>query len=199
MLTRFVAAAAVVVSFGVCVGQEAASSEGETGVVREMWLQPRALAQPGGYGARLAPNYIDCNSPPEGDIPRELAFTPDGQTVVIANQGTGVTPGTLTFFNMNTRTITNTVTVGLLPNLVAVSPNGQLAVCTNVFSHTVSIVDIPTHTLLANVPVTGTQPFRVAITPDNHWALVGVTNTGTNSVYSVIDLVTRTEPRPFPN
>jgi YVTN family beta-propeller protein len=202
MLTRFVAAAVLVGAVGACMGQgapDAVSAECEAGVVREVWLLPRALPEPGRYGARLAVNYIDVNSPPEGDIPRELAFTPDGQTVVIANQGTGVTPGTLTFFNMNTRTITNTVTVGLFPNFVAVSPNGQYAVCTNVFSHTVSVVDIATHTLLGNVPVTGTQPFRVAITPDSHFALVGVTNTGTNSVYSVIDLNTRTEARTFPN
>src|SRR3954469_6148672 len=138
MLTRFVAAAAVLVCFGVCLGQDGVSPECETGVVREVWGQPRPMAFPSGYVARLAANYVDVNSPPEGDIPRELAFTPDGQTVVIANQGTGVAPGTVTFFNMNTRTITNTVTVGLFPNFVAVTPNGQLAVCTNVFSHTVS-------------------------------------------------------------
>src|ERR1051325_1839014 len=202
MLTRLIGAAVGIAIGGVCAAQvwpNAASDGCEPGVVREVWLQPRPLAQPGGYSSRLAVNYIDVNSPPEGDIPREVAFTPDGQTVVIANQGTGVTPGTLTFFNMNTRTITNTVTVGLLPNFVAVTPNGHLPVCTNVFSNSVSVVDIATHTLLANVPVTGTQPFRVAITPDSHWALVGVTNTGTNSVYSVIDLTTRTEARTFPN
>src|SRR5580765_5236665 len=100
MLTRFVIAAALMGSFGVCMGQEgpAVSPDCETAVVREVGGEPRPVAAPGAYGARLAPNYIDIKRPPEGDIPRELAFTPDGNTVVIVNQGTGVMPGTLTFF-----------------------------------------------------------------------------------------------------
>ncbi len=171
-------------------------TEGGTAIQAQRWLQPRPVEGPS-YAARLAAFFIDCNSPPEGDNPRELAFTPDGLSVAIVNHGTGLLPGTMTFYDVNSRTITHTVTVGLLPNHVAVTPNGQYAVCTNVFSNSVSIVDIPTHTLVANVPVTGTQPFRVAITPDSLSAVVAVTNDGVNSRFSVIDLASRTEVRSF--
>jgi YVTN family beta-propeller protein len=194
---RAVAIAAVVSSTALAQPTDSVDAEGAPYVHKDTWPENRPLP-PGWYGARLVTEHIDVNSQPEGDIPRELAFTPDGSTVVIVNHGTGQGPGMMTFFDVNTRTITHSVTVGLLPSHVAVSPNGQFAVCSNVFSHDVSVVHIPTRTLLASVPVTGTQPFRVAITPDSLLAVVAVTNDAVTSAFSVIDLTTRTEVRTIP-
>jgi YVTN family beta-propeller protein len=180
------------------VSPDAVSTECDAEMVRELWVRPRPLT-PGGYGSRLDVTHIDINSPPEADTPRELAFTPDGGTVAIVNHGTGLIPGMMTFFDVNTRQITHSVEVGLMPNHVAISPDGRYAVCTNVLSHTISVVDVPTRTLIGHVPVTGTQPFRVAITPDSQRAIVSVTNDAVNSSFSVINLATMTEEYWFPS
>jgi len=175
------------------------SPDAEPTTCTELWDAPRPVDMPRTYASRATAEYIDINSVPDGDVPREVAFTPDGSTAVIVNHGTGLINGQMTFFNVNTRTVTHSVEVGLLPNHVAVSPNGQYAVCSNVFSHTVSVVHIPTHTLVANVPITGTQPFRVAITPDSQFAVVSVTNDAVNSSFSVVSLSTMSEVRSIPS
>ncbi len=192
-------AAVLALSAGVVLAQSSpdhVSTECDAGTQRELWVQPRPVPQ-GGYASRLTPEHIDVNSPPEADIPRELAFTPDGSTVAIVNHGTGLLPGMMTFFDVSSRTVTHSVEVGLLPNHVAISPNGQYAVCSNVFSHTVSVVHVPSRTLLGHVPITGTQPFRVAITPDSQRAIVSITNDAVNSAFSVVNLTTLTEERTF--
>jgi len=66
---------------------------------------------------------ITVNSDPDGDVPHELAFLPDGSAVVIVHKDTD----NLTFFDVNTRTVTNTVAIGHFPVQVAVAPNVQYA------------------------------------------------------------------------
>lgn len=133
--------------------------------------------------------FISSDNTPEADGPHEVAFTPDGSTAVIVHKDTD----NLTFFDVNTRTVTHTVAVGDFPVHVAVTPNGQYALAPSVFSNALSVVDIATHTLVANVPVTGQQPYKVAVTSDSHWAVVGVINDAVNSAFSIIDLTTLSE------
>ncbi|HYE63241.1 MAG TPA: YncE family protein [Phycisphaerales bacterium] len=199
MLARSVAAV-LVMSAGMAFAQpvETVNTEGAPAHCTEIWDAPRPLPLPAPYASRLLAEFVDVNGVPDGDIPRDVAFTPDGTTAVIVNQGTGVANGLMTFLNVNTRTVTHSVEVEFFPNHVAVSPNGQYAVCSNVFSNSVSVVHIPTHTLLGNVPITGTQPFRVAITPDSQFAVVSVTNDAVNATFSVVSLSTLSEVRSFP-
>ncbi|TKI86366.1 hypothetical protein FC701_06155 [Bacillus mycoides] len=53
------------------------------------------------------------------------------------------------------------ITVGYAPLEVAVSPNGARAYVTNQASHTVSVIDIATNTVIATVPV-GVAPTGIA-------------------------------------
>lgn len=140
-------------------------------------------------------SYINAGQEPEGDMPRNLAITPDGSELVIVHRETD----NVTFFDMTTQSATHTVAVGDFPVHVTVSPDGQYAVVPNVTGNSVSIIDIPTHTLSATVPITGDEPFRVAVTPDSLFAVVGVINDGINSSFSVIDLTTFTEIRTYPS
>ncbi len=176
---------------------DATSREAEVATVTEMFDAPRPVARPG-FVARGDTQYLTVNSPPEGDGPRQVVFTPDGSTALIVNQGTGTEPGTLTYFDVATGTITRTVTLGLLPVDVAVTPDGTKAVVPNVFSNTVSIVDLATGTAVS-VPVSGSQPFAVKVTPDGATAVVAVINDAVNSQFSVIDIATATESRVIPS
>lgn len=165
--------------------------------VRTEWHSPRPLDQTqfSGPAARGSVSFLDLNSAPEADLPLDVAFLPDGSAAAIVHWVTD----NVTFFDVNTRTITHTVAVGDFPVHVAVSPDGQYSVVPNVFGNSVSIIENATHTQVAEVPVTGLQPYRVAISPDSAFAIVGVINDAISSTFSVIDLATRTEVRSFPS
>jgi len=166
------------------------------------WIAPRRVARDardvvaaGGFegAGNLSATSIGLNAEPEGDLPRTLAFLPDGSAVAIANRDTD----TVTFLDVPTRTITDTVNVGDFPVDVAVAPNGSVAVVACVLDDEVCVIDVASRTLLGTVPVTGSQPFAVAITPDSTKAVVAVINDGIASSFSVIDLFTLTEVSSF--
>jgi YVTN family beta-propeller protein len=77
---------------------------------------------------------------------------------------------------------------GDAPHRIAVTPNGAKAVCSNVLSDNVSIVNMATGTVDTIIPV-GDRPQEVAITRDSRWAVV----TGGNSpVVAILDLSNNT-------
>jgi YVTN family beta-propeller protein len=183
------------------------SSEGSEAVpIAATWLTPRAVlpfvgrpvatASAGYTGAgSLSASSLSLNAAPEGDMPRALAFLPDGSAVAIANRDTD----TITFLDVASRTITDTVMVGDFPVDVAVAPDGSVVVVPCVFDDSVAVIDVATRSLLGMVAVTGTQPFAVAITPDSSTAIVSVINDGVSSGFSVIHLATLTETSSFPS
>ncbi len=137
--------------------------------------------------------FVSVDEAPEGDMPREVAYTPDGAQVLVVHRDTD----NVTFFETTTNTPTHTVAVGDFPVDVAVTPDGRVAVVPNVLGDSVSIIDIATHAIVATVPVTGTQPYSVAVTPDSAFAVVGVINDGVASSFSVIDLDAGIEVQSF--
>jgi len=155
----------------------------------------RAFDAPGFLGSeRIDLAFATANQDPEGDMPRQVAFLPDGSAAVIANRDTD----TVTFFDVATRTITDTVPTGDFPVDVAVSPDGRVVVVPNVFANTVTVIDVAARAPLGDVAITGDQPYRVAITSDSAFAVVGVINDAVISSVSVIDLASLTEVRSFP-
>jgi YVTN family beta-propeller protein len=148
-------------------------------------------------GGSRSVSFVEAGQLPEGDMPRSLAFTPDGTTVLVVNRDTD----NVVFFDVVTRIATHVVDVGDFPVDVAVTPDGQSAVVPNVFDNTVSIIDIPTHSVAHTVAITGDQPFRVRITNDGNYAVVGVVTDGATSRFSVIDLAATvpTEILSFPS
>jgi YVTN family beta-propeller protein len=191
------------------------SKEGSREALEATWLAPRPAATtaaqiaarlhsagaestPPGAGdatEALVASFLSVNQDPEGDMPRELAFLPDGSAAVVVNRDTD----TVCFFDVAGQSVTHTVAVGDCPVHVAVTPDGLRAGVPNVLDDTVSVIDVPSHSVLATIPVTGSQPYRVAITSDGLRALVGVINDGISSTFSVIDLVGLTETASFPS
>lgn len=179
---------------------EVVSPDGDVGPQKVTWAQPemvdvRAFGSAGSFGLRASSVFLSVDNDPEGDLPRDVAFTADGSAAVIVNRDTD----NVTFFDVATRTITHTVAVGDFPVHVAVTPNNQYAVVPNVFTNDVSVIDIATHAVIGTVPITGEQPYRVAVTPDSSYAVVGVINDAVSSAFSVIDLSTLSEVRSFPS
>ena len=62
-----------------------ASVDAAPDVLKEVWITPRPVVRPapqaalGGDGSQPFAVYLSANSAPEGDAPRNVAFTPDGQ------------------------------------------------------------------------------------------------------------------------
>ena len=86
-----------------------------------------------------------------------------------------------------TNTVLTTVTVGVSPEQVAVSPKGLFAYVTNPGSDNVSVIATASNTVVATILV-GTGPAGIAATPNG---AVYVANSGSNNV-SVIDTATNT-------
>lgn len=149
----------------------------------------------GGVAGGSTVNFLSLDSDPEGDMPRAVAITPNGQYAVVVNRDTDL----MVFIDLATVQIAASVPVGDYPIDVAISGDGAYALSTNVFDNTISVVDIATKTRVADVPVTGTQPFRVLATADGSKAVVGVINDGVASSFSIIDLATMSETLSFPS
>ena len=175
----------------------AADPEGETAPpLRSVCATPRVVVeQPAVRPVAPGVTFVPLGADPEGDMPRELAYTADGAELVVVNRDTN----NVMFFDATTREIIAVVPVGQFPVHVAVAPDNSLAVVANVLTNDVSLIDIATHSEVARVPVSGQQPYRVAITPDSGTAIVGVINDAVASQFSLIDLSSRTEVATIPS
>jgi YVTN family beta-propeller protein len=89
------------------------------------------------------------------DQPRELALTPDGKTLLVANQGTN----TVSFVDALSLVELGRVEVGREPNSISIHPNGIRAFVFNTASSTVSVIDIPNKTVMATI-TTDPAPLR---------------------------------------
>lgn len=149
----------------------------------------------GGVAGAAQASFLPLGGDPEGDMPRAVAITPNGQYAVVVNRDTDL----MVFIDLATVEIVASVPVGDYPIDVAISGDGAYALSTNAFDNTVSVVDVASKTLVTDVPVTGEQPFRVLSTADGSKAIVGVINDGVASSFSIIDLDTLSETLSFPS
>lgn len=189
-----------VASFAGPIDPSTTSPDGRVELVRELFTTTRPVVRDAAVGASVqtvasGTGFVSVDDHPDGDLPRDVAFLPDGSAVVIANRDTDM----VTFFDVSTKSVTAAVPVGDFPVDVAVTPNGQYALAPCVFADAVYVIDIATKTIAAVVPVTGTQPFSVAVTADGALAVVGVINDAVASAFSVIDLTTLVEVRSIPS
>ena len=181
---------------------ESTSSEGALApqVFLESATRPVARALPSAAANAVGPqayaattSFLSVNQDPEHDMPRDVAFRANGSEAVIVGRDTD----TVSFFDVASLTIAHTVSVGDFPVHVAVTPDDHYALVPNVFGNSLSVIDLATHSLAATVALTGDQPYRVAVTSDSLFAVVGVIEDGTNSRASVVDLTSMSEVRSF--
>ena len=90
-----------------------------------------------------------------GDQPRELALTPDGKTLLVANKGTN----TISFVDALSLVELSRVDVGREPNSISIHPNGIRAFVFNALSSSVSVVDISNKAVITTIS-TDPAPLR---------------------------------------
>lgn len=112
--------------------------------------------------------------------PREMKFSPDGQTLYIVCEHSNE----LLAVDAATGKITNRVSVGRVPKDLAVAGDGRTIYVTNSWDDTVSIVDAPSFKVTGTLP-TGYEPGGVVVDASNR--MLYVANRLSDDI-SVIDL-----------
>ena len=114
------------------------------------------------------------------DYPMDLALTPSGATLYVANWQAG----NVQAVNTSTFAITN-ISVGFAPYGVAVSPSGSTAYSADYGSNQVSVINTTSNTQTSTISLgAGAGPYGVAVSPDGSRLYVAGENS--NRVY-VID------------
>jgi YVTN family beta-propeller protein len=97
--------------------------------------------------------------------PAQVYLTPDGRSLLSADQGSADQPGTaLSVIDTATMTSTGSIATGSGPHGVVVDPTGRRAWVTNVYDSTVSVIDLPTRAAVATLKV-GKQPNGISYAP----------------------------------
>ncbi|GAA0458233.1 hypothetical protein Aca07nite_64510 [Actinoplanes capillaceus] len=90
--------------------------------------------------------------------PAQVYLTPDGRSLLSADQGSRDKPGTaLSLIDTATMTTAASITTGSGPHGVIIEPTGRRAWVTNVYDSTVSVIDLTTRTTVTTIKV-GDQP-----------------------------------------
>lgn len=126
-----------------------------------------------------APNTV-ISTITAGKYASGVAFSPNGSTAYVANEG----DNTVSVINTANQAVT-TVPVGNGPLRVAFSPDGTAAYVTDFFGGAVSVINTATHAV-TTIPV-GVNPTGVVFSPNGNTAYVASKGPG---VLSVIDTVT---------
>jgi DNA-binding beta-propeller fold protein YncE len=103
--------------------------------------------------------------------PLQIAVTPDGSKALVTSYGPlDGTGGAITFINLNTNQVTNTVIMPfqVTPNGVAISPDGTTAYIGNFrpAGQSILVMNIASQTITATIPGVVTYPSGLTLTPD---------------------------------
>ena len=94
---------------------------------------------------------------PVGNLPYDLAITPDGSQVYVVNARSN----SVSVVKTSTNTVTTTIPVGNAPQSIAVTPDGSTVYVPNAKSSTVSLISTATNTVTSSFPLT--TPFGIVI------------------------------------
>ncbi|RKY18296.1 MAG: hypothetical protein DRQ55_13780 [Planctomycetota bacterium] len=117
-----------------------------------------------------------------------------GPTAYVTNRNSN----SVWVIDTTTNTVVDVVAVGMLPQFIAITPDGDHAFVGNVGSNDVTVIDLATHAVDATFPV-GLIPHAIDFTPDGVFAYVTnkdsdnvmVVNTATYAVVTTIPVVFR--------
>jgi YVTN family beta-propeller protein len=103
-----------------------------------------------------------------GDQPRDLAFTPDGKTLLVVNESSN----TVAFLDPGRLSEISRIPVGNRPVGITIDRSGQRAYIPNLLSSSVSVIDIPSRQVIAAIR-TESEPYRCQLNRQGNRLLVG--------------------------
>jgi YVTN family beta-propeller protein len=102
---------------------------------------------------------------PVGRGPIQVYATPDGRYVYVANEGTREQPdSTVSVIDVEAGAVATTITTGSGAHGAVVADDGELALISNLFANTVSVIEVATQRVVATYPV-GEGPAGITYRP----------------------------------
>lgn len=138
------------------------------------WYDYTTPSSPSYTGTTVSGEY------PEGDAPRRVAITPDGNKAIITN----VLSGNATIIDLQNYTIDTIIDMGDRVQNVSITSNSQWALVCTFEGNSVKLIDLTNNQVVADV-YTGTRAGVISISPDDQYALVGNISANTVSILSV--------------
>ena len=86
----------------------------------------------------------------------------------------GDTPSYVYRIDTKTVTVDQVIQVGLVPKYVAVTPDGKCVLVTDWCSWDLRIIDVASAKVVATLPLNGSYPRGIAVTPDSRTAYVAI-------------------------
>jgi YVTN family beta-propeller protein len=126
---------------------------------------------------------------PVGQKPWAVAVSADGMTAYVSNSGSD----DVSVVDMRTRKVRATVVVGVRPCDLLLSPDGRFLYADVFTENAVAVIDTHSDAVVAKIPVGGTNPYGMAMSPSGdtiYTANVDESNNAASTV-SVIDTRTR--------
>ena len=176
----------------------------DTGLVfaqNMMYRHSMTVYDSAGDLVKTIPDTVDLaalgvpDGPTVQGAPVEAAFTPDARYVYVSNysmygpgqgpegsdtctpssaRAAGDTPSYLYRVDTRTLAVDQVVQVGLVPKYVAVTPDGRYVLVTDWCSWDLRIIDAATAKVVATLPMNGSYPRGIAVSPDSSTAYVAV-------------------------
>lgn len=126
------------------------------------------LSGPGVGANAIVSNVISLDSIPEGDMVRDLVYTPDGQRYLIAHRDSE----SVLVYEAATGNLLAAIPVQGKPVDLEVTPNGAYALSANTDGDTVTVIDLATLTKVTDIATSSAWPYRVHVTADSSQAVV---------------------------
>lgn len=144
---------------------------------------------PGVDAAAIETTTISLDSSPEGDMIRDVVYTPDGTRYLIAHRDTE----NLLVYDSATGNLLAEIPVEGKPVDLDVTPDGAYAISANTNGNTVTVIDLATLSKVADIATSSAWPYRVYATADSSRAVVATAG----GHYVVISLLTLAETNQF--
>ncbi|WP_372898831.1 beta-propeller fold lactonase family protein, partial [Stieleria sp.] len=146
-------------------------------------------AGPGVDTTEIHRTQISLDSSPEGDMIRDVVFTPDGSRYLIAHRDSE----NVLIYEAATGNLLAEIPVEGKPVDLDVTPNGAYAVSANTDGNTVTVIDLATLTKIADIATSSAWPYRVHTTNDSSRAVVATAG----GEYVTVSLTTFTQTHQF--
>ncbi len=138
-----------------------------------------------------ATDTVVVQSIPVDPLPQSIAVTANGRKCYVSCLVAGAI-GTVVVIDNFTHTVTKTLTVGMQPRMIAITPDDKYAYVVNQADNSVSIIDVAADTVINNLMIMGNSPISLAISSDSQQVYIPAASnvtqipTATNTIANTI-------------
>ena len=129
------------------------------------------------------PGFEMVDSYKVGNIPTDVAATPDGYSLLVANFGKGKF-GRVDVLDLQKKRVVESIQVGVRPLAVVTNPGGSVAYVANSASNSLSVISLEVYKVLETIPV-GDGPIGLAMSRNGRKLFIAHSRSNDLWVYDV--------------